>query len=307
MKKSNKLTISKQMILLAEEIIEQHGLGFEVTNQEIQEALNKKFGTKKSSILPADFCYNKWNKGFIQMSTQYPMLFEYVSDGRYRVFGENYLYNGEVFARPIGTNKNQVVGYCTNGKRAVFKLEIYSDKLSDNAVEYVTENKTTILTNSYVNSLAEAWYDTEQNIEIERALNEGSAIKRYADTPVTKSEKIQIPSGVTYKRDKDKAIQALQDAKFCCEFDITHESFIRKCGKYRYTESHHLIPMKAQDDFEKTLDTPANIVSLCSNCHNLLHYGAEFENVLEKLYEERATRLKNVELEISFEELKKYY
>ena len=74
-----------------------------------------------------------------------------------------------------------------------------------------------------------------------------------------------------------------------------------------YTEPHHLIPMKAQKDFEVSLDVENNIVSLCSHCHNLIHYGKDVETVLHKLYEEREALLCEAGIVISFEELLKYY
>lgn len=52
-----------------------------------------------------------------------------------------------------------------------------------------------------------------------------------------------------------------------------------------------------------------NIVSLCSHCHNLLHYGKMEDKIplLKKLYEDRQAALAQVGLEISFDELKAYY
>lgn len=67
------------------------------------------------------------------------------------------------------------------------------------------------------------------------------------------------------------------------------------------------MPMSAQKDFSVSLDVENNIVSLCSNCHNLLHYGTDFEPVLKKLYDERKSELEKAGIRISFEELMKYY
>ncbi|KFE42588.1 hypothetical protein SAGN_02522 [Staphylococcus agnetis] len=52
-----------------------------------------------------------------------------------------------------------------------------------------------------------------------------------------------------------------------------------------------------------------NIVSLCSHCHNLLHYG-KFEDkkpILEKLFNERKKALSAVGLDITLEKLEAYY
>ena len=151
------------------------------------------------------------------------------------------------------------------------------------------------------------YYDDQLNFEINNAIITNQEIKKYADIPVIRKEKIETPIGMTYKRDKDKSIQALQNANYLCEVDSSHESFLRRDGKNRYMEAHHLIPMGYQDFFENTLDTPANIVSLCSNCHNLIHYGLDYEKILEELYQKRKNRLKEVGLEITFSQLKEFY
>ncbi|MEF9839642.1 MAG: HNH endonuclease, partial [Lachnospiraceae bacterium] len=55
------------------------------------------------------------------------------------------------------------------------------------------------------------------------------------------------------------------------------------------------------------LDCEQNIVSLCSNCHNLLHYGVDNEELLHLIYEQRKDLLSSIGITISFDELKRYY
>lgn len=93
-------------------------------------------------------------------------------------------------------------------------------------------------------------------------------------------------------RDRSRANNALARADFLCEYDKAHELFIRKSQPINYTEPHHLVPLKFDSLFEKSLDVEANIVSLCSNCHDLIHYGADAERVIRKLWEERKDELK---------------
>lgn len=66
-------------------------------------------------------------------------------------------------------------------------------------------------------------------------------------------------------------------------------------------EGHHALPMTYQDKFEHSLDVYANVVCLCPICHRLLHYGvkSEKENVVNKIYFERADRLSASGIEIS--------
>ena len=72
-----------------------------------------------------------------------------------------------------------------------------------------------------------------------------------------------------YPRDPKNSAIALQRANYTCEHDPSHYTFIRKKDGTNYTEVHHLIPMCFQGRFkDASLDHPANIVSLCSQCHN---------------------------------------
>lgn len=153
----------------------------------------------------------------------------------------------------------------------------------------------------------EQCYDIEQDIVVNRMLTNDEPAKRYADLPLPKPEYIETPFGYTYKRNEYKKLQAIADADYCCEVDPEHISFLRKDGKHMYTEAHHLIPMAYQDDYENSLDTTANIVSLCSNCHKWIHYGKGSDQLLKTLLGKRQERLRNAGLIISLHELQRLY
>ena len=130
-------------------------------------------------------------------------------------------------------------------------------------------------------------------------------IKR--DKELMTSRKMEKPKP---KRNAEIAANALMIANHICEYDNTHKVFLRKNSETNYTEPHHLIPMCNHPDFKYNLDVEENIISLCSHCHNLLHYGRIEDKtpILRKLYEERKDALKTVGLELKkFEDLKKYY
>ena len=67
------------------------------------------------------------------------------------------------------------------------------------------------------------------------------------------------------------------------------------------------MPLSFQDDFEYSLDIEENIVSLCSNCHNEIHYGYNAKNIISQLYEERKDLLKGKGIDITLEKLLSYY
>ncbi len=119
-----------------------------------------------------------------------------------------------------------------------------------------------------------------------------------------------------YKTNYKLAKTVLKRCDYKCEYGkligVDHITFTSQ-SNLPYLEAHHLIPMKAQKDFENiNLDRVENIVGLCPMCHSIVHYGNfdEKEKVLKKLYDERITLLNNCEqpINITFEELmNKYY
>ena len=76
-----------------------------------------------------------------------------------------------------------------------------------------------------------------------------------------------------------------------------------------YMEPHRLIPLSEQSRFSVSLDVEANIVSLCSNCHNCVHYGIDEERllILKQLYECRRDRLAKCGINISLNDLLTLY
>ena len=100
------------------------------------------------------------------------------------------------------------------------------------------------------NKFAEEYNDSQQNIEIDNQIIANKKIKNYADIPILKPEKIETNNGSSFRRNNDKSIQSIRAAKYCCEIDASHKSFLRRDRKHLYTEAHHLIPMSVQDEFE---------------------------------------------------------
>ena len=91
-----------------------------ITTKEIKELLQREFGTSEGSILPSDFCYNRYNEG-IKFDKH---IFEYIKKGVYSYLGENYQYNGRIIHKPKGSKTEEVVGYWENGKKFMYKDKI---------------------------------------------------------------------------------------------------------------------------------------------------------------------------------------
>lgn len=129
----------------------------------------------------------------------------------------------------------------------------------------------------------------------------------YKGTPKKKKAPAKISFSEAYPRDTNTALNALKIAEYKCEIDSEHPTFIRKKNNLPYTEPHHLIPMAYSDNFDFSLDVEENIVSLCSNCHNQIHYGKDVEVILQPLYEKRKDLLARAGIYIAYAELLEMY
>lgn len=109
--------IDDLMSALVADLIHQFGLGYPISAQEIRQQMKERYGTNPGSVLPADYCYNRVNKG-IDYRTK-PALFEFdAATGQYKCLGI-YPYNGDVFYRPRGESHDIRVGTCEHGKRKI--------------------------------------------------------------------------------------------------------------------------------------------------------------------------------------------
>lgn len=131
--------------------------------------------------------------------------------------------------------------------------------------------------------------------------------KEYTAAPMEKEDLKKSNGGKkVYPRKKTVSINALKRADNQCEFNEKHKSFLRRNSNVKYMEPHHLIPLQYHEDFEWSLDVEANVVSLCSECHNRIHYG-DGKMMLKRLWEMRKNELKDAGILISEDELLQYY
>ncbi len=66
--------------------------------------------------------------------------------------------------------------------------------------------------------------------------------------------------GIRWIRDRIIVRQVLSSARFRCEVDPDHTTFITEASGDPYLEGHHLIPLSRQDRFPHSLDVYANLI-----------------------------------------------
>lgn len=155
-------------------------------------------------------------------------------------------------------------------------------------------------------------YDEDDSVAIEALLRAQAGGKKHYSGALKQPQAMTetaISGKAKPKRDPQVAANALENAGYVCEFDSADRTFRRKKSGKPYTEPHHLIPISRHTDFSYSVDVEENIVSLCSHCHNLLHYGCmdDKEVILRKLYGDRRAGLEESGLGLEFDQLKSYY
>lgn len=121
----------------------------------------------------------------------------------------------------------------------------------------------------------------------------------YMGVPRKAKEPLDKDGVRIFPRDMQTAVNALAHAEFACEIDPQHPTFIRKHSDKTYTEPHHLVPLAMQDQFDVSLDVEENIISLCSNCHNEIHYGEDADRLIRELYAKRKDYLATAGIVVS--------
>lgn len=148
----------------------------------------------------------------------------------------------------------------------------------------------------------------DSSLSIELDDTPDSAIPKDHTIRPTQKVALKKKNGIEiYPRNPVFSKEALQRADYQCEIDSGHESFTRRKDGHRYMEAHHLIPLSEHPHYQQSLDNIANIVSLCSECHNRLHYGEDAESLIAILYEQRKKELEKAEIGITLAELLKIY
>ena len=205
---------------------------------------------------------------------------------------------------PFNVNGNRKQGYLFSANKAMF----------DYIMEEVIKVQKNSSNRSILQELLEQQVDIEERLDQELVDGIDGLIEAYVNQPVDykpqpepKPQLDFLGKKSSYKRNKEVAIKALKRANYECEIDKSHPSFKRRTTKVNYTEPHHLIPMAKQGNFSYSLDVEANIVSLCSNCHNQIHYGADYKEMISKLHIKREKELTQAGIQIDLDTLIEYY
>lgn len=206
-------------------------------------------------------------------------------------------------------------GYMQSGGNGAWRItgegEAYLDRLIAQVQDMPTDEER-LFTPAFYQKLAPAADEEAAYIAETAAADTGTAaaVPPLSDAPRQKPARRAAAERHTYPRNPTIAGHALDRAGHRCEANPDHTSFLRRDGRFLYMEPHHLIPISFTDYFGVDLDREQNIFSLCSNCHNQIHYGQkeDVRALISKLFAARKAELCAVlGREISVEEIYQIY
>lgn len=200
--------------------------------------------------------------------------------------------NGKVYLRRLMEQAKNMPA----GENRLFTLAFYQKLFS-----------ASLSTDNIVEGGEEAQYIARMAVE---DMDSVSLPGAFSNEPERKRTSRISGNRVIYPRDPFVARRALGRANHLCEIDPSHVSFLRRNGHVLYMEPHHLIPISFTDYFGVNLDREQNIFSLCSNCHNQIHYGKkeDVRELIAKLFFSRAQEICSIlGREISLEDIYQIY
>lgn len=146
--------------------------------------------------------------------------------------------------------------------------------------------------------------ETFENEQYQRLIQQAISSKtEEIPQPIPNSKLTGV--GKIWERNPKTAKEALEIANYSCEINNTHITFTSQKTGENFVEAHHLAPMKQQENFPNSIDVPANIISLCPNCHRAIHLAAysEKEKMIKDLYNKRRLKLNKYNINITIDEL----
>lgn len=151
-------------------------------------------------------------------------------------------------------------------------------------------------------------YSLEEQVEVQNS--QPATDKEIKNALITKPSKTTGSQGAIIQRKSSLAKAALAKAKFTCEVDANHKTFLTT-SEVPYMEGHHLIPCtvansdKIWEKFQKNIDCIENIVCLCPSCHRATHFAdwAYKSKMIKELFDKKKEELHNAGIMITLDEL----
>ena len=216
-------------------------------------------------------------------------------DCGYHIVSEN-IYN-------VKRASDRFLIHCTGNKTYMFRMQrVFCDTYPD------LDKQLLVWLNEYLLRM------NQDDSLYQEQLDDSIPVSGTDSSSTREPEYLDSKTGRVAKKNPSISSKAVAASGFKCAYDTTHHTFLKANG-VQYMEGHHLIPCNPGNSekywkrFGRNIDCFENIVSLCPVCHRRIHYGsnAERTEIIDRLYEVQAEKLKSAGLVISLKELRELY
>lgn len=242
--------------------------------------------------IPVEFD-NLWNSKGRKVDLQFIDLDTPFSFSKYKSY---YLKNINSFKNPFTVKGNAKQGY----------LFLLDDKIAHYFLSKIDDRKLQEFIDKMTFHIIDEKEEMEEELEQFEKIHNGS-VRSYTEAELEIINKVsyqycssnhQINKKFTReKTDPKLKATRLEKAHFLCEIDPSHKTFLNASGNYPYMECHHIVPLKAQRDFENIkLDHLYNLIAICPTCHRRIHYAnrEEKEKIFFEMYAVRKNELEKI-------------
>ncbi|PIC96374.1 hypothetical protein CSV69_07820 [Sporosarcina sp. P26b] len=113
-----------------------------ITAGDLKRELQLMHGTNPSSVIPSDFCYNRFNNGI----TFTKHLFVYLTKSTYKYIGEYAKYTGMIFHKSKSTQEEVVIGEWKDGVKTLYPADLQNrDTISPEQIKNLYEEYIRVL------------------------------------------------------------------------------------------------------------------------------------------------------------------
>lgn len=117
------MTIKEMISEAISTYIKEKGTETVLSRREIYEIVRAKYDVKYGSIIPTDYCYNRYNFGVKKFKNS-PHFFEYIERNKFKVIGDNQPYSGCIYHKRKDGEKEQIVGKWQKGQLSFNEDEV---------------------------------------------------------------------------------------------------------------------------------------------------------------------------------------
>jgi len=143
-----------------------------LTASEIKDLVTVQYGTNANSIIPSDYCYNRFNSG-IKFNKH---LFEYIDTNHYQYLGEDFPFTGLIYHKSANQNFYFIIGEWIAGRKILYATRVRKDSLEGIQIVDHASRMVVTLTDPQLSGI-----DTSANLDHNSILTQLNSVAQIKD------------------------------------------------------------------------------------------------------------------------------